>query len=184
VCGSPRSPCPNRLRIVNRLIQFFLGDVLNILVEVRTRFSPGSGCSQRRKTLAARVHRVNILPARPRSSSSNACSMPLWPTSPSPPVAHHLRRQIARRNKNASALFENEYLQVQRLVRSMVSSSALRATQPKSFVIVAIGQHYVVILTGDARDERNRGWKVFHFGRTANAESTNTDIASSCPARS
>jgi len=65
----------NRLRIVNRLIQFFLGDVLIFLSMVRTGSRPApAGFSTSENHWRRASTEINILPARPRSSSSNACS--------------------------------------------------------------------------------------------------------------
>ena len=88
MCGFSTMTVPAiACEIVDSLIEFLLGNVLNILVDgeddalsrFRLLFHVG-------EPALARIDGMSILPGLPRSSSSNSCSMPLWPESSMPTV--------------------------------------------------------------------------------------------------
>ncbi len=56
-------------------------------------------------------------------------------------------------------------LQVERLDALDGFVIGLARHPAKSFVVAAVGQHYIVVLARDARDQGNRGRQIFDFGR-------------------
>ena len=78
--------------------------------------------------------------------------------------AQHLRRQIARGIKTLRLFLEMNPLQLQRIDALDGLVVGLARHPAERLVRAAVRQHHVVVIAGDARDERNRGGKIFDFG--------------------
>ena len=76
----------------------------------------------------------------------------------------HLSRQIARGIKSPGFFLEMYSLQLQRVNSPDRLIVGLARHPAESLVRAAIGQHHVVVVAGDARDERDRGGKILNFG--------------------
>ena len=154
----------DRLRVVNRLLKFFLGDVLDVLVDgqdkvlarVRLRLDIG-------EPPPFRVDRDEHLS---RTSAQLVVELVLDPALTG--ILHanrtqHLRREIARRIKALRLLLEVNALQLQRIDALDGFVVRLARHPAERLVRAAIRQHYVVVVARDARDKGNRGRKVFDF---------------------
>ena len=154
----------NRLCVMNRLIQFLLGDVLNILVDgqdqalARFRLFLDIG-----EPLPARIHRDEHLP---RTSPQFVIEGVFDATLPGvfhPDRSHHLRRQIACGIKALRLFLKMDALQSQRLDALDGFVIRLARHPAKRLVVAAVGQHHIVIVAGNPRNQGNGRRQVLHF---------------------
>ena len=156
----------NRLRVVNRLIEFLLCNVLNVLVDGQDKvFARFRLLLHVGEPLPPRIDRDEHFPGAPAQFIVefvlDATLTGVFHANGS----HDLRRQITRRIKSLRLFLKMDSLQVERLDALDGLVISLARHPAKSFVIAAVRKHYVMIFASDPRNERNRSGKVFHFGR-------------------
>src|SRR5208337_145768 len=138
------------------LIEFLLGDVLNVFVDgkdevfARLRLFLDVG-----KPLPARVDRDEHF-----SSATTQFVVEFVLDAALAGILHadgsdNLRRQIARGIKTLRLFLKVDPLQVERLDALDGLVISLARHPAKSFVITAVGEDYIMILTCDSRDQGN-----------------------------
>ena len=90
--------------------------------------------------------------------------MPLWPGIFHADRTEHLRGQIARGIEALRLFLEMNALQLQGIDALDGLVVGLARHPAERLVRAAVRQHDVVVIAGDARDERNRGGKILDFG--------------------
>ena len=154
----------DRLRIVNRLLKFFLSDVLDVLVDgqdkvlarVRLRLDIG-------EPPPFRVDRDEHLS---RTSAQLVVELVLNPALAGilhPNRTQHLCGEITRGIKTLRLLLEVNSLQLQRIDAFDSFVVGLTRHPAERLVRAAVRQHYVVIIARDACDKVHRGRQVFDF---------------------
>ena len=133
---------------------------------VRTRLSPGSGwVSTSANHCRCASTEMNIFPGLPAQFIVELMLDAALARVFHADRTQHLRRQIARGIKPLRLFLEMNPLQLQRIDALDGLVVGLARHPAESFVRAAIREHHVVVIARDARDQRNRGRKIFDFGR-------------------
>ena len=132
---------------------------------VSTTFSPGSGCFlHAAEPLLVGVHRDQHLPGLALQLIVEFALDAAQAFVIRAHVAEHLRRQFALGIEALGFFLEvNAAQDSARGCASMVSASALRATQQKVLCALAVGQHSRGSSLGDAGDQGNGAGKIRNF---------------------
>ena len=149
---------------MNCLIQFLLGNVLNILVDGQHKILARLRLLlDIRKPLPARIDRDEHLSGTPAQLIIERVFNATESGILHPNSSHHLRRQITRRIETLGLFLKMDSLQVQGLDALDGFVVGFARHPAKGLVIAAVGQHHIVIIAGNAGNQGNSSWKVFHF---------------------